>query len=167
MIKTNPARLIVNILKAITLITVFAQISYADEDADKIAEILTLDKTPDGIVFELIGSGDGEYLPNALKKVEAFKQQLHKKFPKLDIAVVSHGAEQFGLTTDKQQANKESHTRVKRLVAADIPVHICETHAGWRDKAPEDFPNYISPSPQGPAQIRQYQELGFILVVID
>jgi intracellular sulfur oxidation DsrE/DsrF family protein len=140
---------------------------FADADKDKITKILTLNETPDGVVFELLGSEDNEYLPNALKKVEAFKKQLQAKFPKLDIAVVSHGAEQFELTTDNKKDAKESHKLVQRLVAADIPVHICETHASWRGVVAEDFPDYITPSPQGPAQIKQYQELGYILVLID
>ncbi len=81
--------------------------------------------------------------------------------------MVSHGAEQFELTTDNKKDAKESHKLVQRLVAADIPVHICETHASWRGVVAEDFPEYITPSPQGPAQIKQYQELGYILVLID
>ncbi|MEE9327966.1 MAG: hypothetical protein V3U71_11825 [Cocleimonas sp.] len=142
-------------------------VSYADDDKDKIAEILALNETPDGVVFELLGSEDGEYLPNALKKVKAFKQQLQKKFPKLEVAVVSHGAEQFGLTTKNKEEAKESHKLVQRLVADDVPVHICETHAGWRGVVAEDFPSYITASPQGPAQIKMYQELGFILVLVE
>ncbi len=41
--------------------------AFADEDKDKITEILALNETPDGVVFELLGSEDNEYLPNALK----------------------------------------------------------------------------------------------------
>ncbi len=138
-----------------------------DQDGIEIAKILAQKEVPDGVVFELIGSEDSDYLPNGLKKIEAYKKQLQSKFPKLDIAVVSHGAEQFELTKDNANTEKESHKRVQRLVAANVPVHICETHASWRGVTPEDFPDYITPSPQGPAQIRQYQELGYILIVIE
>jgi intracellular sulfur oxidation DsrE/DsrF family protein len=142
----------------------------ADEDLDQmlVAELLTQEKAPDGVVFELIGN-EGDYLLNAIKKVETYKEQLQKKFPKLEIAVVSHGSEQFNLTKAKAEKSeaKETHTRVQRLVESDVPVHICAVHASWRDVAPEDFPEYISVSSTGPAEIRNYQEFGFQLIVVD
>ena len=138
-----------------------------DKDSIEIAKILTQKDVPDGVVFVLIGSENNDYLPNALEKIEAYKKQLQAKFPTIEIAVVSHGAEQFELTKKKTTESKQSHTLVQRLVAADVPVHICETHASWRGMTPEDFPEYITPSAQGPEQIRQYQELGYILVVVE
>jgi intracellular sulfur oxidation DsrE/DsrF family protein len=118
-------------------------------------------------VFELIGSEKSDYLPKALKKIEDYKEQLQAKFPTLEIAVVSHGAEQFNLTSKNKDKEKESHTSVQRLVAADVPVHICETHASWRGVKAEDFPEYITPTSQGPTQIKSYQEMGYTLVVIE
>jgi intracellular sulfur oxidation DsrE/DsrF family protein len=135
-------------------------------DRDDITKILSQDKTPDGIVFEVIGS-DGKYLTEALEKIQAYKVELQAKFPKLDIAVVSHGSEQFSLTSDNAKKYKKAHSSVKRLVASDVPVYICETHASWRDVSAEDFPKYISIAAQGPAQIKQYQELGYTLVIIN
>ncbi len=135
-------------------------------DKDDIASILTKTETPDGVVFEVIGS-DGAYLTGALEKIQKYKETLQKKFPKLDIAVVSHGSEQFALTTDNAEKYKKAHDGVKRLVASDVPVYICETHASWRDVTAEEFPDYINVASQGPAQIKQYQELGYTLVVID
>jgi len=135
-------------------------------DKEDIAHILTKSETPDGVVFELIGS-NGDYLTNALEKIQNYKEQLQTKFPKIDIAVVSHGSEQFALTSDNAQKFKKAHSSVKRLVASDVPVYICETHASWRDVSAEEFPDYISVASQGPAQIKQYQELGYTLVVID
>lgn len=156
-----------SLLKTASFITLmlFTAFSFASDKED-IAKILSESETPDGIVFELIGS-DGKYLTTALEKVQKYKQQLQKKFPKLDIAVVSHGSEQFALTTNNGDKNKKAHSAVKRLVASDVPVYICETHASWRDVSAEDFPKYVSVAAQGPAQIKQYQELGYILVVID
>jgi intracellular sulfur oxidation DsrE/DsrF family protein len=143
-----------------------ATAAYAlDKDQQHVADLLSENKAPDGVVFELIGN-KGDYLLNALKKVKIYKEQLQKKFPKLDIAVVSHGSEQFNLTKNNQSKAKEAHSHVQTLVASDVPVHICETHASWRGITPEDFPDYITVSSTGPVQIKQYQELGYILVVI-
>ena len=135
-------------------------------DKEDIAQILTKSETPDGVVFEVIGS-NGAYLTKALEKIQNYKTVLQEKFPKLDIAVVSHGSEQFALTTDNAKKFKKAHSSVKRLVASDVPVYICETHASWRDVTAEEFPEYINVASQGPAQIKQYQELGYTLVVID
>ncbi len=140
----------------------------ADEDMDQmyVAELLAQDEAPDGVVFELIGN-EGDYLLNAIKKVETYKEQLQKKFPELKIAVVSHGSEQFNLTTAKQNTAKDTQKRVQRLVESDVPVHICEVHASWRDVAPEDFPDYISVSSTGPAEIKNYQEFGYKLIIVE
>ncbi len=151
----------------ILFITISPVTTFADEETEMISEILEMSKTPDGVVFELIGSEDNDYLPTALEKIEAYKKQLQEKFPKIEIAVVSHGAEQFELTKKNVKGSQQSHKRVQRLVAADVAVHICETHASWRGVTPEDFPDYITPSPQGPIQIKQYQELGYILIVVE
>jgi len=137
-----------------------------DDDEKEVANLLAQDQAPDGVVFELIGNED-DYLLNALKKVKNYEAKLKHKFPGLEIAVVSHGAEQFNLTIDNQNREKEAHSHVQQLVASDVPVHVCETHASWRDVTPEDFPDYINVSPTGPAQIRQYQALGYILVVVE
>lgn len=137
-----------------------------DADQQKVTELLALDETPDGVVFELIGN-EKEYLLEALNKVEDYKTQLQEKFPELDIAVVSHGSEQFNLTTKNQSKAGEAHSLVKKLVAEDVPVHICETHASWRGVVPEDFPDYITVSATGPAEINNYQELGYTLIVIE
>lgn len=156
-----------NLLKTVSflMLMLFSSLSLASDKED-IAKILEQTETPDGIVFEVIGS-DAEYLTDALERIQNYKKQLQEKFPELDIAVVSHGSEQFALTSDNAEKYKKAHTKVKRLVASDVPVYICETHAGWRDVAAEDFPKYISIAAQGPAQIRQYQELGYTLVVMD
>lgn len=136
-------------------------------DKQDINKILAMKEAPDGVVFELIGSEDSQYLPNALNKVETYKNTLKQKFPNIELAVVSHGAEQFELTSDNATKEKKSHNIVKRITLGDVPVHICATHASWRGIDEEDFPEYITVSAQGPIQIRQYQELGYILVVVD
>ncbi len=150
---------------SLLLALLLVSLSFASDKED-ISKILSQNEMPDGVVFEVIGS-NGAYLTDALDKIQNYKTQLQKKFPKLDIAVVSHGAEQFALTRENTTKFKEAHSKVERLVASDVPVYVCETHASWRNVSAEDFPKYINVAPQGPAQIKQYQELGYTLVVID
>jgi len=158
----------IDYLKLLFLIALcFLSLSVFPNDKNAINKILNMSEAPDGVVFELIGSENSKYLPNALSKVEAYKNQLKKKFPSIDIAVVSHGSEQFELTTDNAKKEKKSHNLVKRITSDDVPVHICATHASWRNIDEEDFPEYITISAQAPIQIKQYQELGYILVIVD
>ena len=153
-------------LFSILAFTLLSISTFASDKAD-INKILAMKSAPDGVVFELIGSENSKYLPNALTKIEAYRDQLKKKFPAIEIAVVAHGSEQFELTKQSAKKEKKTHSLVKRITNDDIPVHICETHASWRGVEAQDFPEYITVSAQGPVQIKQYQELGYLLVVID
>jgi intracellular sulfur oxidation DsrE/DsrF family protein len=47
-----------------------------------------------------------------------------------------------------------------------IPVHVCETYAGWRGVGAEAFPDYVNVAPAGPAQVNNYLSLGYVLVKI-
>ena len=151
----------------VLILMFFLSCSAIANDKEDIDKILNLAISPEGVVFELIGSENSQYLPNALSKVESYKFQLKMKFPDIEIAVVAHGSEQFELTKSNANKEKKSHDLVKRITLDDVPVHICETHASWRGVGAEDFPEYITVSAQGPIQIKQYQELGYLLVVID
>jgi len=44
-------------------------------DKQDIASILAQSEIPDGVVFELLGSENGRYLPNALSKIESYTAQ--------------------------------------------------------------------------------------------
>ena len=59
------------------------------------------------------------------------------------------------------------HQQVESLVADDVPVHVCETHAGWYGVSAEDFPDYVDVAPTGPGQIELYRELDYQLIVFD
>ena len=55
---------------------------------------------------------------------------------------------------------------MQSLVAEDVPVHVCATHASWYGVSPEDFPEYVNVAPTGPGQIQLYLELDYELIVI-
>ena len=150
-------------LMAFLLIAGISNVVQANEQ--KVNEVLAMETPPDGIVFEVV-SGNKDYLKTALDRFEIYQKQLKEKFPNIELAIVSHGSEQFSLTKQNQQAFKGTHEQVQRITGSDVPVHICETHASWYDIAAEDFPDYVSVSSQGPQQIRDYQELGFLLIVL-
>ncbi|MFZ5557737.1 MAG: hypothetical protein ACOZDY_13635 [Pseudomonadota bacterium] len=130
----------------------------------EVAALLERDRPPPGVVFEIV-SGDARALEWAVPRVSGYAERLRARFPALPIAVVTHGNEQFALQSDAQQSFIDLHRRVQELSTREnVPVHICGTYAGMRGVAPEAFPKYVDVAPSGPAQIRGYRELGYVLV---
>ena len=133
--------------------------------ADSLSQLLNADPPPNGVVIELV-EGEEDALGELLPKVREAIAQLRQRYPDLEIAVVTHGGEQFALQSSHQQEYASIHQGVQQLVEEDVPVHVCGTHAGWYDVQPEDFPAYVDVAPSGPAQINQYRELGYSLLRI-
>jgi len=138
--------------------------SYA-KDAKSLEQILELRKKPIGIVIEIVTWG-GDNLEWALPRAKDYIKKLRKKFSNLPVAIVTHGAEQFSLTNDNKEDKKEIHSLVKSLGNDDVPIHVCETFAGWRGLTAEDFPDYVNVAAAGPAQVNDYISLGYELIVI-
>jgi len=141
-----------------------ADVSAVSSDT-KIANILKADKAPEGVVFEIVRGPSG--LTWAIPKIKKYVLVLRKKWPKIKIAVVSHGNEQFALTKKNQPKFKQVHKGVKELTSGfGVPVHICQTYAGYKGVSPEAFPKYVTVSGQGPQEIKNYREFGYKLVII-
>lgn len=127
-------------------------------------KVLAADQAPPGVVFEIVDRDEGA-LKHALPWVSEAAGRLRARFPGLSMAVVSHGREMFALQASARTENAAVHDLAEQLRKEQgISVHVCETHAGWRGVVPEDFPKYIDVSATGPAQIRDYQALGYVLV---
>ena len=135
-------------------------------DKQEVDNIIALETAPVGVLFELIGRENGIYLPEGLKKVEAYKIQLKKKFKNIKVAVVTHGAEQFELTKENANKQRKTHDLVKRISSEDVPVHVCSTHASWRGKSEIDFPDYVLASSGAGSQMKEYEDQGYIRVTI-
>ena len=135
----------------------------ADNQAE-IDQILSQETAPFGVVFEIIGQSDA--LQWAIPAVNNYVKQLRARFPDIGLAVVSHGSEQFGLMKSRQQENAEVHRTVQSLVAEDVPVHVCGTHAAWKGKSEKDFPDYVDVAPAGPTEIRNYEAMGYTLIEV-
>ena len=134
--------------------------------SDPVAHLLALDSAPAGVVFEIV-SGDSDALDEALPQAHDATRRLRKRFPGLDVVIVSHGREQFALLKSESERAPQVHSKVRSLLADDVTVHVCGTHASWRGKVVEDFPDYVDVAASGPAQINDYEALGFEVVVLD
>lgn len=116
---------------------------------------------PAGIVFE-IAEDYNDFFDIAIPEINKYIKQLRRRFPNLEIAIVSHGDEMFLLKKQHLKTHNLVHRGIRRIVEEDkIPVHICGTYAGWYQSQPEDFPSYVDVTPSGPVQLNHYQELGY------
>lgn len=147
------------------LLTLIASSGLAQAN-DAVEELLARAEPPHGVVFEIV-EADETALEDLLPQVRAAIENIRARFPDTEFAVVSHGREEFALQTQYQGEHAEIHQQVQSLVADDVPVHVCETHAGWYGVSAEDFPDYVNVAPTGPGQVRLYQELGYDLIIID
>ena len=128
--------------------------------------MLAQSSAPAGVVFEIVDR-DPRALEVALPWVKQAAQRLKSRFPGLPMALVTHGQEMFALKGDARSANAAIHQLAESLSRDEgIPVHVCETYAGTRGLAAEDFPAYIDVAPEGPAQIRNYEALDYVRIVV-
>ncbi len=128
--------------------------------AESLSEILALQEEPTGVVVEIM-KPSAKALQEHLVEIRDAIAQIHKKFPELPIALVSHGYEQFALTTKNASKYSALHEEVKALTESDIDVHVCGTHASWYKIEPEDYPEFIDVTHTGPAQINDYLNTGY------
>lgn len=133
---------------------------------DAVEKLLAQSEPPQGVVFEIV-EADESALENLLPQVRSTIKSIRARFPTTEFAVVSHGKEEFALQSQYQGEHAEIHQQVQSLVADDVPVHVCETHAGWYGVTAEDFPDYVNVAPTGPGQVSLYQELGYELIIIE
>ena len=149
--------------KFIAVALIFLGQASANSDIDN---LLARPAAPDGVVFEIVES-DKSALEYLLPRVREAITRIREIYPDTDFAVVSHGREEFALQTRYRAEQSEIHNAVLSLVAEDVPVYVCETHAGWYGVSADDFPDYVEVAPTGPGQINLYLELGYQLIVIE
>jgi intracellular sulfur oxidation DsrE/DsrF family protein len=132
---------------------------------DDVDALLLRSDAPHGVVFEIV-EGDESALEELLPGVRRAIERIRARFQQTEFAVVSHGREEFALQIEYQNEYAIIHQQVQSLVAEDVPVHVCATHASWYGVSPEDFPEYVNVAPTGPGQIQLYLELDYELIVI-
>ncbi len=143
----------------------FLTASAQASNQQEIEQLLAQKDAPFGVVFEIV-EGNDDALQWAIPAVNKYIRQLRERFPGIGLAVVSHGSEQFGLMKNQKKENALVHAAVQSLVASDVPVHVCGTHASWQGKTAGDFPDYVDVTPAGPTEIRNYEAMGYVLIEI-
>lgn len=142
----------------------FTHISYASDPGEEVEKLLALKEAPAGVVFEIV-TGESNSLEWALPEMQNYIKELRAKFPDLEIAIVTHGDEQFALKKSNNNKHKKVHSITQQLVQKNnVPLHVCGTYAGWKGVSEEDFPDYVDVAAAGPATINDYISLGYILI---
>lgn len=135
--------------------------------AETIEQVLAMKKAPLGIVFEIVSNNPNE-LAKVLPTVKKDIQRLRAQFPGLDIAVVSHGKEEFALTKDNKTKYAKTNQEVQSLASdPNTTFHVCGAFAEMNNVSPEDFPDYVDVAPHGPQQIQTYMDFGYLKIKID
>ena len=127
--------------------------------------IIDSNKAPEGVVFE-IANRDKNYLDWALKEADILSQKLRDKYPQIEIAIVSHGSEQFSLMHNRLSKNISLNSVVKSLVESNVDIHVCGTYAEYKGVDASEFSELVNVAAEGPAQIEDYLKLGFIKIIM-
>ncbi len=116
---------------------------------------------PAGVVFELIES-DKNTWTWAAPMIKDLKDQLKEKYPDIEIAVVSHGREQFQLIKKRAKRQKAAISILEDLVRKEaVSLHVCGTHSSWYDIPTGSYIDIVDVAVSGPAKINDYINLGY------
>ena len=142
----------------------FSPASFASAESYRIENILALPQAPTGVVIEIV-TGSENSLNWALPQAKKHIKKLRAKFPEIEIAIVTHGNEQFALTSANKKKFKKVHSLTEQLGKEDhVQLHVCGTFASWNNVSEEDFPEYVDVTAAGPATINDYIALGYLLL---
>lgn len=157
-------------LSAFRLLFVFCSIGFAlpagaASTAEKIDKLLANETPPAGIVFD-IDEWDSDALQWAIPLVRGHVDRLRTRFPDLEIAIVSHGDEEFALMRYAEPNFGTVHREVEALVADQVPVHVCAGHAVMSGYNENGFVDYVDKVPAGVETVAEYRRRGFIHIPV-
>ena len=133
----------------------------------QIESLLSASETPEGVVFD-IETMD----PLALQKITPYLLEQVKRvkaaYPESHIAVVSHGVEEYALTSKANVEFSSMHSLLNKMVLEqEVSLHVCGAVAGLKGLEREDFPGFVSFSASGQAQLNDYKALDYVVIVVE
>ena len=153
-------------LLVMTFLTFVTSSFAAEKIHPDVKALIALNIEPEGVVFD-VETLDEHALTKLAEYIKRQVAEVKKAFPEVDIAVVSHGVEEYALQTANQEKQSNLHNVFSGLVKnQDVSVHVCGAVAGLKNLSQEDFPDYVSYSASGMAQINDYKALGYQIIVI-
>ena len=116
-------------------------------------------------MFELI-SGDPQTSQWATPLLRKLRNRLQKRYPGLDVVVVSHGSEQFQLLAGREGEQPQAIAGLRELAGEGMHVHVCGVHSSWRNVSEDKYADFVDVSPSGPAQINDYRALDYHRIML-
>ncbi len=137
-----------------------------DLDTDPVEVLLAEARMPDGVVFEIMTWEDRSW-DWAAPMLRDHAGRLWRRFPGLDIALVSHGHELFDLALRNRDRHRTALEIIAGLHDQGVDIHIDGEYARWKRLGQKDFPVFIDVAESGSAQLEDYLKLGFVLIRLE
>ena len=128
--------------------------------------LLSARQAPEGVVFEIMAWRDHTW-DWAAPRLRAYVDRLRARFPGLEVALISHGAELFDLTRQSAARRRPAIDELARLGAEGLDIHVCGEYAAWKRLGQKDFLDFVDVAASGSAQLADYLELGFAHVRLE
>jgi len=141
-------------------------VSAAPYSHPEIDRLLAAEQEPDGVVFELLAWDDATW-SWAAPMIADLRAQLQTRYPDVDVAIVSHGGEQFQLTHDRIKQQPQALASLQSLSNEGVNLHVCGTHSQWNDVPESAYIDIVDVSPSGPAQVNDYIKLGYHHILLN
>lgn len=142
--------------------TTFANGEFNHPEVDK---LMNSNEEPEGVVFELL-----EWEENTWKwaspMISSLRTQLQFKFPGIEIAIVSHGDEQFELTKSRKYEQPSAMSILKDMTMDGVSLHVCGVNSSWNNVGDDEYLDMVDVAVSGPAKINDYIMLGFDHIII-
>ncbi|MDX1351366.1 MAG: DsrE family protein [Thiomicrorhabdus sp.] len=131
-----------------------------------VQQVIAQSQEPSGVVFD-IETLDNDALQQLLPFVRHQISVIRQRFPDIDVAVVSHGTEQFALQKNLTTANAPLQDAFNALVDdSGVSLHVCGAVASLKGLSQEDFADFVDVSASGLAQINDYKAIGYTVIPI-
>ncbi len=142
------------------LLLSISQLIAADFNNAQLAQLLAAKQAPDGVVFEIMAWENNSW-DWAAPMLRSYVDQLHRKYPDLDIALISHGAELFDLARSAAMKDTPAIRQLASLSEEGVDIHVCGEYARRKRLGPQDFLEFVDVAVSGSAQLADYIKLGF------
>jgi intracellular sulfur oxidation DsrE/DsrF family protein len=127
----------------------------------EVEKLMAQTEAPEGVVFELL-SREPNFVAKRAKLIEHQVSELKKRFPNLDISIVSHGRELA------EFSSQGAHLEVFKTLSEQqsVNLHVCGTVAQRLTIDENRFAEFVDITPSGTAQLNDYRKLGYVVIRI-
>jgi len=143
-----------------------AQLQAEDSPRTAQQQLLQSRQAPDGVVFEITAWEDNSW-DWAAPLLRRYVDQLHDKYPGIDIVLISQGAELFDLARRAALQDTPALQQLARLSEEGIDIYISGDYARWKRLGEKDFVDFVDIAESGAALLDDYIELGYVPVKLE